>query len=498
MPWKTAHGSHYHMTEGCHGAFISCDTTGLEPCSDCCGGTGGGDWAGGQSAMGGGTPSPASGSGEFAPDDVQDQAGEATSPAQGDETDTSVGDEIASIGMSVLTNGTQPTPSVPEITPEMVSGTIGTTPEAPEDGQPQLTPEEQQEVDVAYDDYMRTAERVHYLEFAQGVIDEIGEWKGAGFQRWKEENPDIVSEVSSRARRGRGVDGLLFSEYEKSHPNPHPIVLGAYQRLGGSSLIQEVIQREPGYEESLAEAKARAQREWDEGQAGKSPDEARKALKRQQDIDATWSETRGAEAHRRHVAFEQSIVRGSSPVEHGGVMYDQIDIQLFLAAHSRNQVRPTECVKDASVAVRPSGEGTHIVSYAGDGTEETVAAIKSGSFILTKLDHDGNVMLDKNGNPNEWQVDASKMFRRYDMSEVGEDGIGIARSRPERASFVRTDRDIMIMVPWGEGGALVPQYIRKGGYLNIADPNDVYGISEQDFNDTYLRRDGVRYVPPLP
>ena len=36
MPYKTISGSHYHITEGCHGADIPCDTTGLEPCSDCC------------------------------------------------------------------------------------------------------------------------------------------------------------------------------------------------------------------------------------------------------------------------------------------------------------------------------------------------------------------------------------------------------------------------------------------------------------------------------
>ena len=36
MPYKTQYGSHYHMTEGCHGADIPCDAAGLAPCSDCC------------------------------------------------------------------------------------------------------------------------------------------------------------------------------------------------------------------------------------------------------------------------------------------------------------------------------------------------------------------------------------------------------------------------------------------------------------------------------
>lgn len=37
MPFRTKYGKHYHMTEGCHGATIPCDTKGLSPCSDCCG-----------------------------------------------------------------------------------------------------------------------------------------------------------------------------------------------------------------------------------------------------------------------------------------------------------------------------------------------------------------------------------------------------------------------------------------------------------------------------
>lgn len=37
MPYRTQYGSHYHMTLGCHGATIPCDTKGLTPCADCCG-----------------------------------------------------------------------------------------------------------------------------------------------------------------------------------------------------------------------------------------------------------------------------------------------------------------------------------------------------------------------------------------------------------------------------------------------------------------------------
>lgn len=71
MPFKTQYGSHYHMTEGCHGATIPCDTTGLTPCSDCCGMQAGSSLSGGSAPSGAsagvGSPS-GQGEGQFAYD----------------------------------------------------------------------------------------------------------------------------------------------------------------------------------------------------------------------------------------------------------------------------------------------------------------------------------------------------------------------------------------------------------------------------------------------
>lgn len=74
MPWKTQYGSHYHMTQGCHGADIPCDTAGLSPCSDCCG-AGSGDGGSGSSVIGAGSGM-GGGSGSFAESAKQaDRAG---------------------------------------------------------------------------------------------------------------------------------------------------------------------------------------------------------------------------------------------------------------------------------------------------------------------------------------------------------------------------------------------------------------------------------------
>ena len=54
-------------------------------------------------------------------------------------------------------------------------------------------------------------------------------------------------------------------------------------------------------------------------------------------------------------------------------------------------------------------------------------------------------------------------------------------------------------VPWGENGALVPQHLRAGSYLNITDVNDIYGIAEQEFYETYAPCDekGIFRDPKL-
>lgn len=52
------------------------------------------------------------------------------------------------------------------------------------------------------------------------------------------------------------------------------------------------------------------------------------------------------------------------------------------------------------------------------------------------------------------------------------------------------------MVPWGEGGSLIPFNLKAGGYLNVTDIDenldkkpiedlDIYGVQREEFNETY-------------
>ena len=66
------------------------------------------------------------------------------------------------------------------------------------------------------------------------------------------------------------------------------------------------------------------------------------------------------------------------------------------------------------------------------------------------------------------------------------------------------------MVPWGEGGSLIPFELKKGGYLNVTDlvknfgekPNDqldIYGMQRDEFKETYAECSftGEFYNPKL-
>ena len=50
--------------------------------------------------------------------------------------------------------------------------------------------------------------------------------------------------------------------------------------------------------------------------------------------------------------------------------------------------------------------------------------------------------------------------------------------------FVQVNENISFVAPWGE-----TMVIEKGGYLNITNPDDIYGVQEKEFNETYAECD---------
>lgn len=144
--------------------------------------------------------------------------------------------------------------------------------------------------------------------------------------------------------------------------------------------------------------------------------------------------------------------------------------------------------KTAPVLVSPVAEGDELVVYNGDGMEETRETAKEGQVKLTKANPEGEAILDENGNANSWFCDIDKFEAGYDVnglegsSENGYSGLAFpveAEDVPPRR-LIQVDQDISVLPNWGG-----TQEIPAGGWLNVTDLSDIYGISGKDFDDTY-------------
>lgn len=147
------------------------------------------------------------------------------------------------------------------------------------------------------------------------------------------------------------------------------------------------------------------------------------------------------------------------------------------------ELTPAVAVKFARVLARRGVVGEEVVSYSQNGIVEKVATVsedpetKETGWILTKLDENGEVLVDEYGHKNEWIVDPKTFAKKYDLDETKEGGVYKPKGGPQ--IFVPIVMDV-ILQQWGS-----EMKIEAGGWLNITNPSDIYGISQRDFDDAY-------------
>lgn len=146
------------------------------------------------------------------------------------------------------------------------------------------------------------------------------------------------------------------------------------------------------------------------------------------------------------------------------------------------ELKPVVAVKFARVIARRGNVGDEVISYSQDGIIEKVATVtldaetKEAGWILTKADENGEVIVDEYGHTNDWIVDAKTFARKY---EVDETKVGVYKPKGGPQVFIPIVMDVTLE-QWGS-----EMNIAAGGWLNITNLNDVYGISQRDFEDTY-------------
>lgn len=161
------------------------------------------------------------------------------------------------------------------------------------------------------------------------------------------------------------------------------------------------------------------------------------------------------------------------------------DTDEYVARLQADGVKPCMAEKSRCVIPRRLTPGEKIRVYSQNGVLEADETAGKDCILLTKAGPDGKPVIDGFGHMNQWQTTESTFREKYDVPDGKiTDGQPVKpKSVPQK--FIRTDRDVALMVPWGKDGSLIPQTIEKDGYVNITDPSAAYGVSARDFKDTY-------------
>lgn len=167
--------------------------------------------------------------------------------------------------------------------------------------------------------------------------------------------------------------------------------------------------------------------------------------------------------------------------------YIKVDVLKYVKEGLLNgSLIPIKAMKFARIIARQGVAGEEVISWSVDKdsneVKEKVNVVQidpetnEPGFVVTKASENGEVIVDNNGHLNEWIIDYKTFKKKY---EVDPDNPNLFRPVGGIQTFVQIN-DNIILNQWGSD-----MKIAKGGYINITNLEDIYGISERDFLDTY-------------
>ena len=152
--------------------------------------------------------------------------------------------------------------------------------------------------------------------------------------------------------------------------------------------------------------------------------------------------------------------------------------------------------KFARIAARKGQAGEHVTSWSAnqDGSPvieneaEVVADEQSGEtgWVATKMNENGEPVVDKNGHTNEWIIPDATFRKKYE-DDPEHPGVFKPKGGPQK--FVKVSEAIKINQWGGE------MNVDAGGYINVTNPDDMYIISGRDFADTYKEKKAEQSAP---
>lgn len=158
---------------------------------------------------------------------------------------------------------------------------------------------------------------------------------------------------------------------------------------------------------------------------------------------------------------------------------------------------PRQAENFARISAKQGNVGETVISWSVDikwnEIQEKVAQIEvdvqtnQPGWIATKVDEQGNIIIDNNGHVNQWIIDDTTFKKKY---EIDPKNPSLYRPKGGPQLFVQI-ADNIILNQWG-----ADMKIAAGGYINITNVDDMYGISQRDFEDTYKFTDNLSKKDP--
>jgi hypothetical protein len=177
--------------------------------------------------------------------------------------------------------------------------------------------------------------------------------------------------------------------------------------------------------------------------------------------------------------------------------YVKVDVRTYVSEGiAKGTLVPFNAVKFARIIARRGVEGEEVITWSADANGQAIVEKKAQvtldetthypGWVATKANMDGEPLVDANGHTNDWIIPDSTFIKKY---EVDPENPSIFKPKGGVQVFVQIPNNI-ILNQWGSD-----QQIAAGGYINITNPDDMYGISYRDFVDTYKREEELEQKP---
>ena len=165
--------------------------------------------------------------------------------------------------------------------------------------------------------------------------------------------------------------------------------------------------------------------------------------------------------------------------------FERVDIKEYVKAGLESgALVPFKAKKTAIIHAVQGALGERVISWVEnpDGTErierDEVVTIDDKTnglgWIATKVDANGEPIIDRNGHTNQWIIKDSVFRNTYELQESN-----LYQKKGEQ-EFVQIPNNIVFENKYGE-----TMNVASGGFINITDFEKMYGVSERDFYDTY-------------